>query len=65
MGRRYFKKLPWYVSFTQTWGNKRGMGRFWKRQLSKARRRYAKNLLKYGRGKEPVGLESEVNWKGW
>lgn len=67
MGNRFFndriKKA--HGKFTRTWGNVPGNGRWWKRQLSKARRRYINALLRSGRGKEPIGLESEVNWKGW
>jgi len=46
------------------WGRP-GTGRWWKRQLSKARRRYARALLAQGRGKEPVRYERECNWKLW
>lgn len=42
-----------------------GVGRYWKRQLAKARRRYIKALLRGDRGKEPTHLESEVNWRTW
>jgi len=66
MGERYFNTYkPSHVSFTQTWGNKPRLGRWFKRRLSKARRRYIKQLLWYGRGKEPTSIESEVSWKGW
>jgi len=66
MGNRFLdERLKGYISFTQTWGNKEGIGRYWKRILSKARRRYAKAELRGERGKEPVGLESTVNWKSW
>ena len=44
---------------------KRRVGRYWKRQLSKARRRFAKQVLRHGRGKEPTRYESECNWKTW
>lgn len=40
-------------------------GRWWKRKLSKARRRYAKMTLRGIRYKEPTGIESEVNWRTW
>ncbi len=43
----------------------RGIGKHWKRRLHKARRKFAKDTLHGRRGKEPVGLESEVNWKTW
>lgn len=48
---------------SDTWRNKPGLGRWWKRQLSKARRRYVKQVVNLGRGHEPTGYESEVNWK--
>jgi len=38
-------------------------GRYWKRRLAKARRRYIKSVLRTGRGKEPVGYESTVDYK--
>ena len=56
-------KPPDYVKFTHFWPE--GVGRYWKRKLSKARRKFIKSFLKFGRGKEPVDLESEVNWKLW
>lgn len=66
MGTRYFDELEKrHITFMETWGNKRGHGRYYKHRLSKARRRYAKDLIKFGRGKEPTGLESEINWRGW
>jgi hypothetical protein len=64
MGNREWDKAPWFVSFSERWASP-GEGRFWKRRLSKARRRYVRALLKCGRGKEPVGIESTVNWKNW
>jgi len=39
------------------WGS-RGIGRFYKRRLSKARRQAWKT------GKDPVNIERECNWKG-
>lgn len=43
----------------------RGTGRYVKRQLGKARRRYIKAIL-HGvpRPKEPTNYERECNWKG-
>ena len=41
-----------------------GIGKYWKRRLAKARRRYIKAILRGDKGKCPLGLESEVNWKG-
>jgi hypothetical protein len=66
MGRRYFDEYkPAWVTFSETWGNVPHIGRWYKRRLSKARRRYVRDLLRFGRAKEPTGIESEVNWKGW
>jgi len=50
---------PWLVR----WGHA-GTGRWWKRQLSKARRRIGRLVC---RGQEPrraPRYESECNWKG-
>lgn len=41
------------------------LGKWAKKRLSKARRKYAKDLLKHGKGKEPTGIESETNFKYW
>ena len=59
------KILPDYISFSQTWSGKAGNGRYWKRQLSKARRRYWKMLLRFGYARYPTRIEREVNYKGW
>jgi hypothetical protein len=46
-----------------------GIGRYWKRRLSKARRRYARALCRYEAGRAlhlprmQTGIESIVNWK--
>ena len=64
MGNRYFNDLPEYVSFSQRWPNPH-IGRYWKRQLNKARRKYIKLELRGIRGREPVYLESMVNYKTW
>lgn len=65
MGRRYWNnRAPEYVSFSECWPGV-GTGRYWKRKLSKARRKYHKMVIRYGRGREPTWLESEVNWKTW
>lgn len=55
------KLLPWWITITQTWGSKSGNGRYWKRRLSKARRRYWKDTHKRGL----MSIESTCNWKGW
>ena len=57
--------MPWYLTFSQTWGNRKS-GRYWKRALSKARRRAWKHELMTGKPyNKIVGLESEVNFRGW
>ena len=66
MGKRFFNERgEWYVSFSEKWSGKPGNGRYMKRSLSKARRRYAKCKLRGISAKEPTGLESLVNYKGW
>lgn len=67
MGNRFLDERidKAHGKWTHTWGNIPGKGRFWKRCLWKARRRYAKQLLRHGRGNEPVHYESTVNWKDW
>lgn len=64
MSRTYRNKDGYKPSFSETW-NSRGEGRYWKRQLSKARRRFSKMLIYFGKGKSPSHYESEVNWRGW
>jgi len=60
MGRRERAKLkPWM----RAWYG-RGIGRWHKKRLSKARRRYARQLIWFGRGKSPANYETECNWKG-
>jgi len=61
MGRREKDKPPHWQC---RWPNPH-IGRYWKRQLSKARRRFAKQMLLWGRGKEPLHYERECNWKTW
>jgi len=58
------KYHPKWLSFSQIWPS-RHMGRWYKRMLSKARRRYWKMMLRFGKGKEPTNKEREVNYKGW
>ena len=47
------------------------VGQFWKRKLSKARRKAAKRLCRYGEDdlakveRGLPGIESNVNWKNW
>jgi hypothetical protein len=50
-----------FYSFTQAWPSAH-MGKFWRRQLHKAERAYAKG---YGRMKSIAHYASEVNWKCW
>jgi len=64
MSARNWQNLPAYVSFSQKWASEH-LGRYYKRRLSKARRKHTKELLAGRRGKEPVGIESECSWKGW
>lgn len=45
------------------WGNVPGRGRYWKRQLHRARRRYWKDRLAGRRGKDPAPYESTVSWR--
>ena len=49
-----------YISFSQIWPG-RGVGRYVKRRLSKARRRAWKDPHQRG----VVGVEREANWKTW
>jgi len=72
MSNRYFKELPPWVNFTDTWGNRPGNGKYLKRQLHKARRHYWKIKIKrqFWRGTRPHprgygNYRSEVNWRGW
>jgi len=55
--------MPWWLSGTHVWSE--GQGRFWKRQLSKARRRAWKYEVRTGKPLNITSIESEVNWKGW
>lgn len=65
MGNRFFNERGGsHVSFSQKWGTV-GEGRYWKRRLSKARRRQIKMELRGHPSKEPTGLEARVNYKNW
>ena len=72
MGQRFFEDRMKRagVSFSEMW-SKAHEGRFWKRQLSKARRKAAKRLCRYGEddlAKVERGLpqiERECNYKRW
>lgn len=59
--KRNGKRLPWWISFSQCWSDTPGEGRFWKRKLSKARRRAWRDPHQRGL----AGLESTVNYKTW
>jgi len=58
------------ISFSEMWSSEHE-GRFWKRKLSKARRRAGKRLCRYGEDdlrkveRGLVGIEGTVNWKNW
>jgi hypothetical protein len=58
------------ITFSEMWGSAHE-GRYWKRKLSKARRRAAKRLCRYGEDdlakveRGLPGIESNVNWKNW
>ena len=59
------RRMPWWLTFSQVWGTAHE-GRFFKRRLSKVRRRAWKDEIL--RGHRPRGLpgaESTVNWKNW
>ena len=72
MGTRFIEQrlANAHVSFSEIWMYPH-VGRYWKRKLSKARRKAAKRLCRYGednlrkveRGLD--GIEGEVNWKRW
>lgn len=58
--KEFGKRISSHASFTDRWSG-RGIGRFWKRQLSKARRRAWKDPHKRGL----MNYEHECNWKSW
>ena len=70
MSNRYFSQLPPHVTLWQTWGNKSGWGRFWKRKLNRARRQFGRAYCREGeRAYQHMQglpmLESEVRYKLW
>jgi len=71
MGNRFEdQRRPNWLSFTQMWCGKPGTGRWHKRLLSKARRRFGRSVCRDGeRAYSHMGslldVESIVNWKGW
>jgi len=72
MGRRFVEQRmeKAHVNFSALW-MRSGNGRFWKRKLSKARRRVAKRLCRYGEDdlrkveRGLPGIEQTCNWKNW
>ena len=61
MHKKTWKEFGKRVNPYATWyGMWRHGGRFWKRKLSKARRRWNDE---HKRGL--LGIERECNWKGW
>lgn len=71
MGNRFFEdRYPSWLSSTQVWGNKPGTGRWYKRRLSKTRRKWAKlycciDERAYRHMGNLLYWEGECNWKGW
>ena len=57
--REFGKRIDPYASFTQRWGSV-GEGRYWKRKLSKARRKWTDT---HQRGLKHI--ETICNWKNW
>lgn len=70
MGDRFIlSRLPAWASFSIIWPGAH-IGRFTKRRLSKARRRFARSLCRFGdRAYRHVGnlagAETEANFKTW
>ena len=70
MGSRFFcNRIPSWGTFSQLWPAEH-VGRYWKRQLSKARRRFAKQLCRDGERayRHARGLayyETQANYKTW
>ncbi len=56
------KRIEARSKFAFGWCGKRG--KYYKRRLNKAWRAFFKARLRGNRGKEPVTLTSEVNWRG-
>jgi hypothetical protein len=70
MGNRFFcSRIPSWGTFSQLWPSAH-TGRYWKRQLSKARRRFGKQLCRdgdvaYSHMRGLKFYERIVNWKTW
>jgi len=67
MGNRFTNQRIKYNKFTSIWPGKK-QGRYWKRQLSKARRRQADYLIDgdYRRANSRgLWAEQMCNWKTW
>jgi hypothetical protein len=61
MGNRFFNERGGdHVSFSEKWPGV-GIGRFWKRQLSKARRRHVKAELIFA----AVEVKNQLTMKVW
>lgn len=59
------KRISPYATYFGQWGGP-GDGKFWKRKMHKARRRAWKDEYLRGRTHfRGMGVEGEVNWKGW
>jgi hypothetical protein len=54
------KLVPGWIKDENTW-KRQGVGRYWKRRLSKVRRRAWRDTHKRGLAQ----IESTVNWKDW
>ena len=69
MGNREWERIRagrWWLRALRTWaGGGRGSGRWWKHQLSKARRREARARLRgEAHPRTSIRYETECNWKG-
>ena len=51
--------------WSKVWHDSTGIGKYYKKKLNRAERRFAKARLKGLKGKEPIGHRSDVNWRGW
>jgi hypothetical protein len=69
----YERTLPDHVRFYDTWGNKPGLGTYWKRKMHKARRRYWREMIDRGfwldhiepHPRRGLHYESMVSWRTW
>lgn len=71
MGIRFFEdRKPSWISFTGTWGTKPGNGKWYKRMVAKAQRRFGKLYCRIGErayrhSGSLVSWLSEIDWRGW